>query len=98
MTRVPWPHLIFSETLLLKARSRYKQDGAKRFEEVEGGLNRMSIRKFERIVERSAFNIAMLKLVPIRRTGMLQRYLPAGRELFTSVVKALLIPRSSERQ
>jgi SAM-dependent methyltransferase len=98
MTRLPWPHLIFAEPLLLKARSNYKQDGAQRFEEVEGGLNRMSIRKFERIVERSSFYIAMLKLVPIRRTGVLQRYVPAGRELFTSVVKAILAPRSSEGQ
>lgn len=98
MTRLPWPHVIFSEPLLLKARANYKRDGAQRFEDVEGGLNRMSIRKFERLIERSPFSIASLQLVPIRRTGILHKYVPAGRELFTSVVKAALVPRSSQRQ
>jgi SAM-dependent methyltransferase len=95
MTKLPWPHVVFSEELLIKARSKYKKDGAQRFEEVEGGLNRMSIRKFERILERSSFFIKSLRLIPIRGSSVLHGCLPGGRELFTSVVKAALQKRPS---
>lgn len=50
MTNLPWYHLIFKEETIMKVRSDYRSDGARRFEEVEGGLNKMSVRKFEAIL------------------------------------------------
>ena len=92
MTQLPWVHVLFAEHVILKVRGRYRSDGAVRFEDVEGGLNRMSIKRFIEIVRNSSFKFAQLRLVPIRRTGLLHRALgPVGRELFTSVVQAALV-------
>lgn len=90
MTRLPWPHIMFTERVLMAARSFYKTDGAVKFEQVEGGLNRMSVRKFERLIQNSVFRITTLQLIPIRRTKLLHSYCPGGRELFTSIIKASL--------
>ena len=46
----PWAHLIFSEKALISWRSAFKTDGATRFSEVAGGLNQMTIAKFEALV------------------------------------------------
>jgi SAM-dependent methyltransferase len=90
MTRLPWPHIMFTERALMAARSLYKTDGAVKFEQVEGGLNRMSLKKFEQLIHKSVFRIRTLQLIPIRRTEFLHAYCPGGRELFTSIVKASL--------
>jgi SAM-dependent methyltransferase len=86
----PWAHLWFTEQTIMEMRRRYRSDGATRFEEVEGGLNRMTIARFEDLVTRSRFIVRDLKLIPIRRTRLLCRN-KIGRELFTSLVKAHLI-------
>jgi SAM-dependent methyltransferase len=88
----PWSHLLFAERAILDARRRFRDDGAQRFEHVEGGLNRMSVRRFERLVRRSGFELRQLQCRPIRRAAALAR-LPLGRELFTSVVQAELVKR-----
>ena len=93
MTRLPWPHVVFKEALLMSARGLYKHDGAKQFEQVEGGLNRMSVNRFQKLVQNSALLIKNLELIPIRRMRHLQKYCPGGRELFTSCVKASLQKR-----
>jgi SAM-dependent methyltransferase len=90
MIRLPWPHVIFTERVLMAARSLYKTDGAVKFEQVEGGLNRMSVRKFEQLIHNSVFRIMTLQLIPIRRTKFLHTYCPGSRELFTSIIKATL--------
>jgi hypothetical protein len=46
----PWAHLIFSEKALTRWRSDLRDDGATRFGEVAGGLNQMTIRRFEELV------------------------------------------------
>jgi SAM-dependent methyltransferase len=84
----PWAHLVFSESALIRWRSDIRDDGARRFSEVEGGLNQMTIGRFERIVNGSQFRIAMLEAVPIRKL----RWLHNGvtREFTTAVVRCLL--------
>src|SRR5690606_21682554 len=67
----PWAHLIISEKALIRWRQGFKTDGATRFHEVEGGLNQMTIRRFERIVRESPFEFASLELVPIRKVRWL---------------------------
>jgi len=87
----PWAHLVFTERALLRWRSRFKNDGAASFGEVAGGLNRMTIRRFERIVAESPFRFAGLEAVPIRGLGFLRSRLL--REIGTSFVRCELVPK-----
>lgn len=61
----PWAHLLFSERALIRWRSDIRDDGARRFGEVEGGLNQMTIRRFERLLAESSFRLELLRCVPI---------------------------------
>ena len=84
----PWAHLIFTERSLIRWRSDFKTDGATRFEECAGGLNKMTISRWERIVRESGFVVSRYELRPIRAVQALHCRLT--RELFTSVVVARL--------
>jgi SAM-dependent methyltransferase len=85
----PWAHLLFSERALIQWRSRHKSDGATRFSEIAGGLNQMTLRRFERLVRESAFQIVSLEYVPIRRTRWLHNRLT--REFLTALVRCELM-------
>jgi SAM-dependent methyltransferase len=89
----PWAHLIFTERALIRWRSRFKNDGATRFGEIEGGLNQMTIRRFRRLVARSPLEFDTFEAVPIRRLRVLTN--PITREFGTSVVRCRLKPRSA---
>src|SRR5262249_215722 len=41
--KVPWLNVLFSEATIMNVRRHYIDDGATRFEEVEGGLNKMTV-------------------------------------------------------
>ncbi|MEX2300165.1 MAG: class I SAM-dependent methyltransferase [Bryobacterales bacterium] len=84
----PWAHLVFSEAALMRWRSDLRSDGARRFGEVEGGLNQMTIRRFERIVNGSQFRIELLEPVPIRKLRWMHNGMT--REFTTAVVRCLL--------
>jgi SAM-dependent methyltransferase len=86
----PWSHILFKEKTIMAVRSLHRSDGAGHYEEVEGGLNRMTIRRFEHLVVKSKFRLAALHCVPIRRMAMLARN-RWGREFFTSMVRAQLV-------
>jgi SAM-dependent methyltransferase len=54
MTKLPWSHLLFPEPVILKERKRFRPDeDPKRFEEVKGGLNRMTLSRFRTIMAES---------------------------------------------
>jgi SAM-dependent methyltransferase len=90
MEAPPWTHVFFNEQTIMAVRKLYRSDGAKRFENVEGGLNKMTIRRFEQLVRNSGFSVHSTRYVPIRGTRLLAatRF---GREFFTSVVRAHLV-------
>jgi SAM-dependent methyltransferase len=88
----PWAHLIFSEEALISWRSTFKTDGATRFGEVAGGLNQISVAKFEALVAASPFKFAALELVPIKKLRRLHNSLT--REFTTAVVRCRLVKRS----
>jgi SAM-dependent methyltransferase len=92
----PWAHLIFTEQCLIRWRSDFKTDGAKRFSEIEGGLNQMTIRRFKKLVSESEFEFAEFEAVPIKRARILSS--PLSREFFTSIVCCRLVTRKHARK
>jgi SAM-dependent methyltransferase len=86
---LPWMHFVFSEETIMAVRARYRKDGAKRFEDVEGGLNQMTVERFIRLAEDSNFRIETLRLIPIKGLTWLVQNHPI-REYFTSVVQCVL--------
>lgn len=90
----PWAHLVFTERALLRWRSEFKDDGATRFGEVAGGLNQMTIARFERIVASSPLRLESLELVPIRRIRQLHNRIT--REFTTAIVRCRLVARSPD--
>ena len=89
----PWSHLVFTEEALIRWRSDFKSDGATRFCEVEGGLNQMTIRRFERLLAGSDFSVEHFDTAPIRKLRILHNRLT--REFFTSFVRCTLVPAPS---
>jgi SAM-dependent methyltransferase len=89
----PWAHLVFTERALLRWRADHRDDGATRFSEIEGGLNQMTIRGFERLVGDSAFEFERLEAVPIRKLRW--AHTRVTRELCTSIVRCVLRPRGA---
>lgn len=92
----PWAHVIFSEDALIRWRSAFISDGARRFGEVSGGLNQMTIWRFEKLVTASPFRVEQLRCVPIRRLTLLHCGLT--RELTTSVVRCTLRKKGSKQR
>ncbi len=84
----PWAHLVFSEDALIAWRSDFKTDGATKFHETAGGLNCMTISRFERMVENGPFEIESLEAVPIRKLRWLHS--KWTREWTTAIVRARL--------
>jgi hypothetical protein len=87
-------HLILSEKALIEWRSDFKTDGATRFGEVAGGLNQMTIRRFEKLVEDSPFLLSSLVLVPIRKLRWLHNRWT--REFTTAVIRCRLVKMDVE--
>ncbi|HET7231409.1 MAG TPA: class I SAM-dependent methyltransferase [Longimicrobium sp.] len=96
-TRVPWVNLLFSERTVMAVRARYRHDGARRYEEVESGLNRMTLRRFERVVRASGLRIERRADRCVKGLPLLHR-VPVIRELAVNVVNAVLVPRDPPRR
>jgi SAM-dependent methyltransferase len=84
----PWAHLIFSENALIRWRKDIRNDGARSFAEVAGGLNQMTIARFLDVVRRSEFEVVYMRTVPIRRVSLLHNRFT--REFTTSIVQCKL--------
>jgi SAM-dependent methyltransferase len=84
----PWAHLLFSERALVRWRSDLRDDGATRFSEVEGGLNQMTISRFQAFVDDSPFTLERFESVPIRRLKCLHTKIT--REFTTAIVRCKL--------
>ena len=85
----PWAHLLFSEAALVRWRDGRRDDRPGSF--AEAGLNRMTVKRFERLAHESAFDVEVLDADPIRRARRLHNRLT--REFLTSTVRARLVKR-----
>jgi len=88
-TRIPWIHLWCPERFVMVWRSRYRADGAKRYEDVEGGLNRMSVSRCDHLLAVAGFDVVNSRNVPIRNIHW-PLCTSIGRELWTSRVDRIL--------
>ena len=88
----PWAHLLFSEQALIRWRSTFKTDGATRFSEVAGGLNQMTVVRFEELVAGSPLKFASLELVPINALRRFHNRFT--REFTTAIVRSRLVKRT----
>ena len=79
---------MFSERALIRWRDHLRSDGATRFAEVEGGLNGMTIGRFEQVVARSNFDVDFIEPVPIRKLRRLHNRVT--REFTTAIVRCRL--------
>jgi SAM-dependent methyltransferase len=84
----PWSHLLFTEKAQIRWRSTFKTDGATRFNEVEGGLNQMTLRRFKRLVAESDFEFEEFEAVPIKKMKWFAN--PLTREFTTAIVRCKL--------
>lgn len=88
-TKVPWVNLLFSEKAVMQVRSRFRNDGAVRYEDVEGGLNRMSLAKFEKIIRNSGMKIEFLDYYAVKRIPLVKK-VPVIRELLVASAACVL--------
>ncbi len=88
-TKIPWVHIIFREKTVMKIRSYFRQDRAQHYEEVEGGLNKITVSKFEDIIKKSGFSVEYLKYIPIKKLHIFAK-LPFFREFFINRVDCIL--------
>ncbi len=87
--RIPWVNILFSEKTVMKVRSRFRNDGATRYEDIESGLNRMTVAKFERIVSSAGLRIEFQRYRCVKGIDLLSR-VPGLRELFINHISVVL--------
>ena len=86
----PYAHLLFSERALVTWRGTLPGKEPKT-SFLDAGLNKMTVRRFERLVSNSPFKFASFEAVPIRKLRRVANR--ASREFTTSIVRCLLESR-----
>jgi SAM-dependent methyltransferase len=62
LTRLPWVHLLFPEpVLLLELRRFLKDENNKSFKQIAGGLNKMTLKRYLKIVQDRGFEFEFFK-------------------------------------
>jgi 2-polyprenyl-3-methyl-5-hydroxy-6-metoxy-1,4-benzoquinol methylase len=88
-TNLPWVNVLFSEDTVMRVRARFRDDGATRYEDVRGGLNRMTLARFERIVRASGMTVESLAVHTVKGLPLVGR-LPVLREYLTAAASCIL--------
>ncbi len=88
-TRVPWVHLLFGEQTVMNVRRHFRHDGATRYEEVDGGLNRMSRRKFGALIRATPLRVRSARYDAVKRLPLVTA-IPLLNELLTNRISCIL--------
>ena len=88
-TRLPWVQFLFSEKTIMNVRRRYRNDGAKKFTEVSGGLNKIGITEFKKVIKDLDLTTVYIKLNPVKKLTFLIK-IPLINELFTNLFIAIV--------
>jgi 2-polyprenyl-3-methyl-5-hydroxy-6-metoxy-1,4-benzoquinol methylase len=91
-TRLPWLNLIFSERTLMNVRNLYPDgtDGARRFVDVRGGLNGMTVARFERMMAAApAMKVMYIAGRAVKGLPIVEK-VPVVRELMTGAITCVL--------
>lgn len=87
--KAPWLNVLFSERTVMSVRAAFRNDGATRYEDVESGLNKMTIAKFDRIVANGGLVVQRRKFRCVRGLNWLGQ-VPIVREFFVNHITCLL--------
>ena len=88
-TRLPWVNILFAERTVMKVRSRFRADGATRYQDVDRGLNKTTVKKFERLIKNSEFKTDYLNYTAVKNINILAK-IPYLRELFINNIDCIL--------
>jgi SAM-dependent methyltransferase len=88
MTRFPWMHLLFSEEVIMHERKRFRpEENAETFEQVKGGLNKMTLKKFMDSINGSKLEPLYFKTnvheQKLTKVFTMLSYIPFCKEYFT---------------
>lgn len=87
--KMPWINVIFSEKTVMNVRNYFRSDGATKYEDVESGLNKMTIAKFERIIISSNLKIESRNYKSVKGIRLLSK-IPFVREFFVNHITVVL--------
>ncbi|HUS58101.1 MAG TPA: class I SAM-dependent methyltransferase [Planctomycetota bacterium] len=84
---VPWSHLLVPEKTMFRARSRFRDDGARSYK--EAGVCKMTLKRFERLLDRCDMKVVFIERRAVKNLKVLVR-IPVVRELFCQEVRCVL--------
>ena len=98
MTRLPWAHLLFPETVIMQERKKYRPDeNAESFEQIRGGLNKMTLAKYLSIIRTSDLefeffetNVSDKRIMAVAST---LAHIPPLKEFLTINLYSIMRPR-----
>ena len=76
----------------MNVRRHFRDDGAVRYEDVELGLNKMTVRKFEEIIKALNLTLAYKRYDCVKGLNFLGK-IPGLRELFINCISCVLVKR-----
>jgi SAM-dependent methyltransferase len=90
--RVPWVNLLFREQTVMTVRASFRSDGARRYQDVESGLNKMTLRKLEGLLATSRLEVDSVRYHGVRGQDWVSS-VPGLRELLVNQVTCRLTRR-----
>ena len=89
-SRLPYINIFFSEKTVMAVRSRFKDDGAKKYGEILSGLNKMTLAKYERIIRGSGLTVEHQNFFATKNLPVVKK-IPFLREFLVSAVTCILV-------
>jgi SAM-dependent methyltransferase len=88
-TPLPWVNILFPENVVMKVRAGYRSDGAQKYEDIDSGLNKMTVARFYRIISNSGMNVEYSFYHGFKGMDFV-RHIPIMRELFADQLGCVL--------